>query len=187
MSESQGGGAYSPEPTGEEGAGSHCVGTAGTTVRKHTYTQTLDFNSLKHSNYNCELKTSSVKAGPLDYINSHTHSIFQHYSVCTCSAGVRKGVEVGLLLNCKLCWFWENVSKLWDKKCACFMHTKKCLIEIYKQCTIFFTATFDIQIHICLPKLKVSLLIWILWTLLHPALPSCPVILPIWLKISPSL
>lgn len=103
VSESQGGGAYSPEPTGEEGAGSHCVGTAGTTVRQHTYTQTLDFNSLKHSNYNCELKTSPVKAGPLDYINSHTHSIFQHYSVCTCSAGVRKGVEVGLLLNCKLC------------------------------------------------------------------------------------
>lgn len=31
-SESQGGGADSAEPTGEEGAGSHCAGAAGTTV-----------------------------------------------------------------------------------------------------------------------------------------------------------
>lgn len=40
VSESQGGGADGPEPTGEEGAGGHRAGAAGTTVRMHKNTRT---------------------------------------------------------------------------------------------------------------------------------------------------
>lgn len=59
VSESQGGGADGPEPTGEEGAGGHCAGAAGTTVRMHENT---------HEQINAPDLSKSSRSS-LDYIH----------------------------------------------------------------------------------------------------------------------
>lgn len=82
MSESQGGGADGPEPTGEEGAGGHRAGAAGTTVRMHKLI-VIDLPDQNAPALTLSSRPHHSRSG-LDYVYLFVPSLTQIFSAFSC-------------------------------------------------------------------------------------------------------